>query len=96
MDDSGLAAPDGHEAVNHERRKEIEGFLKRGTWFSGLPPDIQDEILGRSVVRRHPKRAVLHTEGEHPSGLSTSSPSSDTKPSCASSPRPGDCLPRSA
>jgi len=55
--------------MNHERRKEIESFLKRGSWFNGLPPDIQDEILARSVVRRYPKRSVLHTEGELPSGL---------------------------
>ena len=55
--------------MNHERRKEIEGFLKKGTWFGGLPPDIQEEILDRSVVRRYPKGAVLHTEGEHPPGL---------------------------
>jgi len=55
--------------MNQEGRKDIEGFLKKGTWFGGLPPEIQDEILDRSVVRRHPKGAVLHTEGEHPRGL---------------------------
>jgi CRP-like cAMP-binding protein len=44
-------------------------FLKRGSWFGGLPPTLQQRIVDRSTIREFRKRSHLVREGAATRGL---------------------------
>lgn len=43
--------------------------VRRGPWFRGLPPDLQDALLAQARVRRCADRQRLFTRGDAPDGL---------------------------
>jgi CRP-like cAMP-binding protein len=58
-----MAWIDGHEL------DEIGSFLKKGSWFRGLPEPLQERILRRLVLRSYKKGRVISAEGLVPKGL---------------------------
>lgn len=43
--------------------------LERSRWFAGLPAGLKQEIVRRSIVRRHPARSLLYASGAPASGF---------------------------
>jgi len=57
------------DAMDERKRKAIGIFLSRGEWFGGLPGELQEEILRRSVLRRFARGHFIQREGEPALGL---------------------------
>lgn len=57
-------------AMDAAERRAVSAFLREGTWFRGLDPDVQDLILDRSKNQVFRKGQVISREGDPPLGLS--------------------------
>lgn len=55
--------------MNERQRHDTETLLRQGDWFSGLPAALQDQILGRSVLRTYDKGQVIQIEDAPAIGL---------------------------
>ena len=55
--------------MNADEQRGIQRFLSAGDWFGGLPADLQEIILSRSLVRKFAKGQVISLEESPGKGL---------------------------
>jgi CRP-like cAMP-binding protein len=52
-----------------QEREKVKRRLSKGTWFRGLPENLQDAIVDRLVPRSFAKGEVIAAQGSRPKGL---------------------------
>jgi CRP-like cAMP-binding protein len=53
-----------------DQQRVVLAFLRKGTWFAGFEPALQDAIVAAGAVQSFPKGHVVVQEGGMPQGLS--------------------------